>query len=121
MSLALPEQVLESVQFDLRQFEDQLKAILQLVLEKEVTRYPILIAHREEGLVIGRPLIPLDVEKAQWAFNISHLEEFANRRLILSNKLGEFIKNYKDPRQYICVFIVSGQKDGGFVFYPYHE
>ncbi len=121
MSLGLPEQILESVQFDLRQFENQLKMVLHLVLDKEVTRYPIIIAHREAEMVLGRPLIPLDTDKAQWAFNISHLEEFANRRLIMANKVGDFIKNYKDPRQFICVFIVSGQKDGGFAFYPFHE
>lgn len=121
MFVSIPEQIIESVQNDVRQFEEQFKVLSNLVLDQKISKYPIFIAHREKAIAIGRPYINAEKEGSQWSFNISHLEEFAHKSLIQAEKLVLFKESYKEPRKNVCLFIISGEKDGGFAFYPYHE
>ncbi len=121
MFVSIPEQLIENVQLSIREFEDRLKMIAQLILDQKISEYPIFIAHKEPQLIIGRPFIDAEQEESDWSFNVSHLEDFANKGLIEPDRIRPFKQAYKNPRQFLCLFIISGNKDGGFAFYPYHE
>lgn len=115
----LPEKVLESIQNDVRYYEDVLKKIAHSVVQQKISQHPIFIAHKEAYLPIGRPIINAEKYGTDWSINASLLEEFANKRLVESHRLAQFRKHFKDPKTHICLFIISGESDASFAFCPY--
>ncbi|MGB0839579.1 MAG: hypothetical protein ACPGXL_05540 [Chitinophagales bacterium] len=117
----VPEQILESVEQDVRLYETTLKHLADAVLEQNISKYPIFVLHREQsGITLGRPVIDANQMNSQWSVNASVAEEFLKKKIIQPTKKEEFRKIYKNPRKYACLFVVSGEADAGFAFYPYH-
>jgi len=54
---SVPEQILESVQRDVRLYENYLKKVATRVIAEEISKYPIFIVHKEARLDLGRPII----------------------------------------------------------------
>ena len=117
----LPEEIFDSVERDVRLYENYLKKIATQVVQTEISSYPIFIAHREPRLQIGRPIIVADAMRTDWSINASLLEEFSQKKLIAINRIANFKEIYKSPKKYICLFIISGTNEASFAFYPYHE
>lgn len=121
MKIRLPEQIVESVQRDVLLYENYLRRIAYEVLHKEISKYPIFIAHREGNLSLGKLVIDRDKEMTEWAINASLLEEFVAKGLIARQRMPDFREVYKNPLEYACIFIVSGDSDAGFAFYKYRQ
>lgn len=119
--MAVPEQLLESVQRDVRIYEDYLKKVADAVLDEHISEYPIFVVHREEHINLGRPIIFADQMEMDWSVNASLIEEFVKKRIINPIKVAEFKRVYKNPRQYVCLFVVIGDGEANFAFYPYHS
>lgn len=103
------------------QLESQLKPLIPVIgkaadtiLDEDVSKYPIFAVFKNE-LAIGLPLI----ERAApaWSVNASTLEEFATKNLIGPDKVENFQEIYKDPTNFVCLFVVD---NGGatFIFLP---
>lgn len=74
----------------------------------------------KEPQPIGQLLIgQLDME-VQWNYFASFLDEFVQRKLVEEDKKEEFIKAYKNPDEFCCLFVVD-QEFTRFVFVPYPE
>ena len=85
------------------------------ILNQDVSQYPIFVLHIQ-GINVG---IPLDTDhiRGNWLVNASSLEEFVTKQLIESSKVDAFKAVYKDPKAFLCLFIVD--KSGAtFVFIP---
>ncbi len=120
MDINIPEQLLESLERDLKLVEDQLKIMALTVIENEVSPYPIFIAHRESFLNLGKSVILAGEESGlDWNINLSILGEFVHKKIISESRIQHFINSYKEVNRHACVFVLSGKSDAGFVYYPY--
>lgn len=86
-----------------------------VILNENVSKYPIFIIHQQE-LEMGVLLIEAGI-KFKWSVNASTLEEFVSKELIFMEKTKEFINTYKDPDQYLCLFLLS-ELGAQFIFIP---
>ncbi len=87
------------------------------MIENEFTSYPIFVAHVLE-LPIGQVLIDREEIGTTFSISASTLEEFNEKGLVQSDKKALFKQTYKDPKKFMCLFLIS-EKGGKFVFIPY--
>jgi len=116
--MEINKKIIESVDMDLATYEDYLQELANVVLEQEVSKYPIFIMHQQDVVQIGRTVIDAARSKTKWSVNISHLEEFVNRKIVPNEKVENFKQVYKSPLEYICIFVLANE-NASFVFRPY--
>lgn len=115
----LDEEVYKSLHDDLEVCRDYIRQISTGMLRGDVTKYPIFVAIRGENDVdVGLPIVSRADFDISWSFNASHLEEFVAKGIVLREKATDFIKAYKSPLDYVCVF-VADEEASSFVFMPY--
>ena len=119
--MTLDEEIYKSLHDDLEICRDYVKQISHSMIKGEVTKYPIFVATRGTSDVdLGLPIINRDDFDISWNFNASHLEEFVSKNVVLKEKTDDFIKVYKNPLEYICVFVAE-EGATSFVFMPYDK
>jgi hypothetical protein len=101
---------------DLRRYRKALNQALDIMLDQEITNYPIFILHQQE-LDMGVPIIEANEKTGVWSVHASSLEEFALKGLIDPEKIPDFQKNYKDHTDSFCLFVLS-ELGAQFIFYP---
>lgn len=94
------------LEIELISYKEVLGKAADTVLDEDVSQYPIFVAHQEE-VQVGIPIIERGKVKGNWSINISSLEEFVVKQLIEVPKIDDFRKVYKDPKQYLCFFVLS--------------
>ena len=87
-----------------------------IILEKEVTKFPIFVAHQQE-LELGIKIADQEKVKGNWNIHASSLEEFVTKQIIFNAKIEEFKKTYKSPQHHLCVFVLS-ELGAQFIFLP---
>jgi hypothetical protein len=91
------------------------------MLKGKVSKYPIFIAIRSlEDIDLGLPIINRDELELTWSINASHLEDFVNSNIIHQERLADFMENYKDPQEFMCIFIAE-EGMTSFIFIPYEK
>ena len=86
------------------------------ILNQDVSEYPIFVAH-QHTMEIGLPLIDREQTEGNWSLNASTLEEFAAKQVIEAEKVDEFKAVYKDPEEFVCLFVLS-ELGATFIFLP---
>lgn len=86
------------------------------IIEEDVSKYPIFVMHKQE-VALGIPLIDKEKHLGRWSINVSSLEEFAVKKLIVDKKIDEFRETYKNPKTHFCVFVLSDM-GAQFLFIP---
>lgn len=94
------------IEKELKQYVPLLKQSTQTILDSDVSNYPIYVAHKED-IKLGINIIDRLKTTANWSIEASTLEEFVAKNLINSEKLEEFKKTFKDPREFVCFFLIS--------------
>jgi hypothetical protein len=112
--MASAEKFLE-LERQLTPYKKVLSQAADVILDENVSKYPIFIIHQQE-LSMGVSLIEAN-EKIQWSVNASTLEEFVTKELIFMEKANEFIASYKDPENFLCLFVLS-ELGAQFIFIP---
>lgn len=84
---------------------------------RKISDYPIFPICKTD-LPIGKLLFGKNEVASNWNYYFSFLDEFVQRNLISADKQEEFIKTYKDPEEFCCLFVVDGDFTN-FVFIPY--
>jgi hypothetical protein len=119
--LKFDEEILASLHQDLNACRSYIRQVSLGMLKGSVSKYPIFIAIRSlEDIDLGLPIINRDELELTWSFNASHLEDFVNSNIINQDKLPNFIKNYKDPNEFMCIFIAE-EGMMSFIFMPYEK
>ena len=113
MNVNIKLKVLEQ---EMQTYKPILRKAADSILDQEVSKYPIFVLHQQE-VSIGVPIIEKEKVKGNWSVNASSLEEFATKNLIESAKIDNFKKVYKDPKNYLCLFVLS-ELGATFVFIP---
>ena len=92
----------------------------KVILDKDVSEYPIMVAHQQE-LELGMPIFKREEnEGTKWSIHASTLEEFVSRQIVFPEKVEDFKSNFKDPSTNVCVFVLS-ELGAEFIFLPTKE
>lgn len=110
------EGLVTQLEKELQLYVNILAEAVQVVMDQDVSNYPILVLSKEP-LEIGVP-ISKSSKSMDWIINISTLEEFVAKQVILSDKVENFKQVYKDPRDFFCLF-VHDAGSAQFIFMPY--
>ena len=86
-----------------------------VILNEQVSKYPIFIVHQQE-LEMGVLLVEAG-KRFQWTIHASTLEEFVTKEIIFMEKTQSFIDTYKDPEEFLCLFVLS-ELGAQFIFLP---
>lgn len=108
--------VLEQLETDLKPFKKMMGEAIDVIIDQDVSKYPILVVHQMTA-EIGIPLIVSGENNSLWSVHASTLEEFATKQIVEMSKVDFFIKNYKSPQRYLCMFVLS-EIGATFVFMP---
>lgn len=108
---------LKSLKVDLDFYSESIKEVSTEMMAEGYTLYPIFIAHQHE-VSVGELLLDKNELNTQWSINVSSLEEFIDRGLIKEERKEAFIKSFKKPNDFMCLFVIVPE-GANFVFYPY--
>jgi len=111
------ESPLISLERDLKFFYESIREVAVEIMVEGLSNYPIFIAHQHE-LKLGELILDRNDLNTDWSIHASTLEEFVDKGVIKSVLKDRFIKTYKDPYEYMCLFVVVPE-GANFVFYPY--
>lgn len=87
----------------------------EIIFNEGVSKYPIFVAHQQE-VSIGLPIIEKEKTGGLWSIHASTLEEFVAKNIVFSDKIEEFKDTFKDPEEFVCVFVLS-ELGAKFVFF----
>lgn len=96
---------------------DTLKEAAYQIKKRGFSDYPIFAISKME-IPVGQLLLAKEQMATFWDYRASYLDEFIQRELIDAEKAEEFKKNYKDPDEFCCLFVVD-MDFTKFVFIPY--
>lgn len=115
----LDEEIIKQLSNDLHLCKEYLRQVSNAMRKGDVSKYPIFVAHRDE-LDLGVPIIHKAEMDLTWSFSASHLEDFVNRKIVLEEKLADFKKAYRDPTQFMCIFLLE-EDSANFIFIPFER
>lgn len=119
--MQLDEELYNSLHDDLEICRDYIHQIAMGMIKGNVSKYPIFIAMQGDiDVDLGLPIISRNDLDISWSFGASHLEDFVNKGIISAPKSSDFIKAYKNPLEFMCVFVLQNEQ-GSFVFMPYER
>ncbi len=96
---------------------DTLKEAAYQIKKRGFSDYPIFAISRME-IPVGQLLLAKEQMATHWDYRASFLDEFIQRELIDVEKVEEFKKNYKDPDEFCCLFVVD-MDFTKFIYIPY--
>ncbi len=115
----LPDKKLKTLQLQVHRQKELLKRASATIIEQNVSDYPIFVFH-EEGIDIGIPIFIPEEGSKEWLINATTLEELSTKSLVMSDKVEDFKKAFKDPEQFFCLFVVIGG-GGSYIFLPQNK
>jgi hypothetical protein len=116
---AQKESPLKSLEADLKIYAESMKEVAIEIMVEGISLYPIFIAHQHE-VKLGEVILDRDELNTTWTINASTLEEFVEIGIIKKQLQDKFLKTYKKPEDYMCIFVVTPE-GANFVFYPYRK
>ncbi len=112
------ESPLKSLEADLKIYNDSIKEVALEIMTEGISLYPIFAAHQHE-VKLGELILDKDELATNWTINASTLEEFVERGIIHPEKKDKFIKQFKKPEDFMCLFVMVPE-GANFIFYPYN-
>lgn len=110
---------LGTISQDFVKVADILREASYQVRKRNISGYPIFPISQEDQ-PIGQILIDRSTSETHWNYYFSFLDEFVQRELVAADKQDDFIKVYKDPDEFCCLFVID-KSFTNFVFIPYPE
>jgi hypothetical protein len=105
------------LQRDLKVFSESIREVAVEIMVEGLSKYPIFIAHQHE-IKLGEVILDRNELNSEWSVHASTLEEFLERGVIKEELKKRFIDTYKNPKDFMCVFVVVPE-GANFVFVPY--
>ena len=106
-----------SLEKDLEFYDESIKEVAIEIMVEGISAYPIFIAHQHE-VNIGEIILNKEELNTEWTIQASTLEEFIEKGIISPDKKEQFLKTYKKPENFMCLFVVVPE-GANFVYYPY--
>lgn len=111
------ESPLKSLEVDLRLYSESLREVSVEIMVEGLSAYPIFVAHQHE-VSLGELILDKNDLNTDWTIHASTLEEFVERKIIKKELKQRFIDSYKNPHDYMCVFVIVPE-GANFVYFPY--
>lgn len=111
--------ILDSLEKDIQYYKSAIQEVATEILDNQLSDYPVFIAH-ELPIKIGELILDKDDFRRSWNISASTLEELTENQIIEPDKESEFKQVYKNPREHLCIFLIS-EKGGNFIFYPFKD
>jgi hypothetical protein len=111
------ESPLLSLEKDLKFFNESIHEVSLEIMLEGLSNYPIFIAHQHE-LALGELILDRYDLNTEWSIHASTLEEFMEKGVIKEILKERFLSTYKNPNEYMCVFVVVPE-GANFVYFPY--
>jgi hypothetical protein len=108
---------LVSLEKDLTFYAESIKEVAVEIMVEGISATPIFVAHQHE-VKLGEMILNREELNTNWTIQASTLEEFVEKGIIKPDKKEHFLKNYKKPEDYMCVFVIVPE-GANFIFYPY--
>ena len=108
---------LVSLEKDLELYADSIKEVAVEIMVQGISSNPIFIAHQYE-VSIGEVILDRKELNTEWTIQASTFEEFVEKGIIQPEKKALFLKNFKKPEDFMCVFVIVPE-GANFIFYPY--
>lgn len=108
---------LVSLEKDLDLYADSIREIAVEIMVEGLSVNPIFIAH-QHTVNIGEKILDRNELNTEWTIQASTFEEFVEKGIIAPDKKTLFLKNYKKPEDFMCVFVIVPE-GANFIFYPY--
>ncbi len=106
---------LGTISKDFVMVSDRIKEASYEIRSRGFSDYPIFPISKVD-IPIGQLLIPKEAMSLDWNYYATYVDEFVQRKLI--DERGLFEKEYKDPDEFCCLFVVDNDFTN-FVFIPY--
>lgn len=110
---------LGSISQDFVVVADTLKEASYQIRKRGFSDYPIFPISKID-LPIGQLLIAKTDLATNWNYNASYLDEFVQREIVSKEGIEIFKRNYKDPDEFCCLFVVDDEFTN-FLYIPYPE
>lgn len=111
------ESPLKSLERDLKVYNASIKEVAIEIMVEGISSYPIFIAHQHE-VKLGEVILDRNELNTNWSINASTLEEFTEAGVIKKELTDRFLRSYKKPEDFMCVFVIVPE-GANFVYYPY--
>lgn len=108
-----------SLEKDLEFYAESIKEVAVEIMVEGISATPIFIAHQHE-VKLGEIILNREELNTNWTIQASTLEEFVEKGIIKPEKKEHFLKNYKKPEDFMCVFVIVPE-GANFIFYPYSK
>lgn len=108
---------LQQLRVELILMKESIKETSKDIIKENYSAYPIFIAHQED-IDLGEVILDKDDLATHWSISASTIEEFVERGLIQEDKQQLFKDSYKNPKEFICLFVIH-KADARFVYIPY--
>lgn len=113
------ESPLLSLEKDLDLYADSIREVAIDIIMEGISAQPIFIAH-QHSVSIGEVILNRDELNTNWTIQASTLEEFVEKGIINPEKKVMFLKSYKKPEDFMCVFVIVPE-GANFIYYPYKK
>ena len=110
---------LGTVSQDFIKVADHIKEASYQIRKRGYSDFPIFIICKVE-IPLGQLLYKKEEVGTNWNYFVTYLDEFIQKKIIEKDKVEEFKKNYKNPEEFCCLFVIEGDFTK-FVFIPYPE
>lgn len=111
--------LIEALKVDVRLCEDMIGEVADDVIVEGFSQYPVFIA-TEHQIQLGETIVDKDDMAGRFNINATTLESLLEKRLILPERKTEFIKAWKNPKQYMCFMLVTPEI-ASIAFIPYSQ
>jgi hypothetical protein len=110
---------LVSLEKDLQLYADSIREVGIEIIMEGISAQPIFIAH-QHTVSIGEVILNKEELNTNWTIQASTLEEFVEKGIIHPDKKAHFLKSYKKPEDFMCVFVIV-KEGANFIYYPYRK
>lgn len=110
---------LVSLEKDLGFYAESIKETARDIMVEGISAHPIFIAHQHK-VSVGEVILDREELNTAWTIQASTLEEFVEKGIIDPKKKETFLKSYKKPEKYMCLFVIVPE-GANFVYFPYPE
>lgn len=110
---------LGTITSDFVKIAENLQEAAYQIRNKGFSDFPIFPISKGD-LPIGQLLYKKGELDTEWNYFATYIDEFVQRKIVEEDKLDDFKKNYKDPEEFCCLFVVDGDF-ASFVYIPYPE
>ncbi|WP_131539290.1 hypothetical protein [Pedobacter nototheniae] len=108
-----------SLEKDLEFYSESIKEVAIEIMVEGISAHPIFIAHQHQ-VNIGEIILNKEELNTDWTIQASTLEEFVEKGIINKERKESFLKTYKKPENFMCLFVVVPE-GANFVYYPYKK